>query len=96
MDEQHLHEEPNDLVNKLALILEKMRIAEYVELTMNPLRLIYVNFLAGVARGLGMAVGFTLLSALVIYLLRQIVLLNLPLISDFIARIVRMVLERTY
>ena len=45
-------------------------------------------------QGLGMAVGFTLLGALVIYLLQRLVLLKLPLISDFIAQLVRLVLEK--
>jgi len=48
------------------------------DLLHRPRRLIYVNFVAGLARGLGMAVGFTLLGALVLYILRLVVLLNLP------------------
>jgi len=71
-----------------------MRLAQYVELLQNPWRLAYVNFLAGLARGLGYGLGFTVLLALVIFLLKQLVLLNLPIISDFIASIVRMVIER--
>ena len=74
----------------------RKQIREYVSLLEDPKRLIYMNFLAGVARGLGMAVGFTLLGALALYLLQKVVLLNLPLISDFIADIVRMVREQSY
>ena len=55
--------------------------------------MVRVNF-RGPGRGLGMAVGFTLLGALVIYLLQRLVLLKLPLISDFIAQLVRLVLEK--
>jgi len=83
-------------LSNLAYMLEKAQIREYVSLLENPKKLIYVNFLAGVARGLGMAVGFTLLGALALYLLQKVVLLNLPLISDFIADIVRMVREQSY
>ena len=43
------------------------------------------------ARGVGIAVGFTILGAIVLYFLRKLVMLNLPLIGDFIAEIVRMV-----
>jgi hypothetical protein len=78
-------------VEKLALAVEKMQIAEYVEYLSNTRRLLTKNFLAGVARGLGMAVGFTILGALVIYMLRRLVLLNLPVIGDFIANIVKLV-----
>ena len=78
-------------VESLALAMEKMKIAEYVEYINDTRRMLAVNFMAGVARGLGMAVGFTILGALVIYMLQKLVLLNLPLIGDFIASIVRLV-----
>ncbi|MGQ9533302.1 MAG: DUF5665 domain-containing protein [Desulfotomaculales bacterium] len=78
-------------VRTLALAMEKMKLAEYVNLLERPWRLMYVNFLAGLARGVGTAVGFTLLAALVVYILRWLVMLHLPGISGFIAEIVRMV-----
>ena len=80
-------------VAELSMAMEKAKIAEYVEYLNNTWRMLYTNFIAGIARGLGMAVGFTILGALLIYLLRQIVLLNLPLIGDFIAEIVQLVNE---
>jgi hypothetical protein len=79
------------LVKKLSLDLEKMKLAEYVELLNNPKKLIWINFISGIARGLGTAIGFSILFALLLYFLQKIVVLNLPLISDFIADIVRMV-----
>lgn len=79
------------LIKKLSLDLEKMKLAEYVELLNNPKKLLWINFISGVARGLGTAIGFSILFALFLYLLQKIILLNLPLISDFIADIVRMV-----
>lgn len=78
-------------VKDLAAAMEKMKFAEYVEYINNPKKMLATNFLAGIARGLGMAVGFTILGALLLYVLRQLVLLNLPLIGDFIADIVELV-----
>lgn len=75
-------------------LLEKVRIADYVQLLERPRRLLMINFVAGVARGLGMAVGFTLIGALAIYLLKALVSLHLPVISNFIARIIIMVQEQ--
>lgn len=80
-----------DKIDELALGMEKMKLAEYVRLLENPRRLMYVNFIAGLARGVGIAVGFTILGAVVLYFLRILVMWNLPLIGDFIAEIVRMV-----
>jgi hypothetical protein len=78
-------------IEELAVKIEKMKLAEYVDLLQNPKKLLYINFLAGVARGVGMAIGFTLLGAIALYILQRMVQLNLPLISDFIAEIVWMV-----
>lgn len=78
-------------VEELAIAMEKMKLAEYVALLKRPYRLMYINFLAGIARGLGMAIGFTILGALLLLILQRIVLLNLPGISQFIATIVRLV-----
>lgn len=65
--------------------------AEYMEMFDNPRRLLYVNFLIGVARGFGSAIGFTILAALVLYFLQQIIILNIPVIGEFIAQIVAIV-----
>ena len=80
-------------LEKLTSALENIKIMEYVEFLNNKRRMLYTNFLAGIARGLGMAVGFTILGAILVYLLKQVVFLNLPLISDFIANIVQLVNE---
>ncbi|WP_352419942.1 DUF5665 domain-containing protein [Proteiniborus sp.] len=81
-------------LEELANNLEKAKINEYVEFVNNKRRLLYINFLGGVARGFGMAVGFTILGALAIYILQKIISWNIPLIGDFIADIVRIVQER--
>lgn len=78
-------------MEKLTFAIEKMNLAEYTELLRNPWRLLWVNFLAGSARGLGLGVGFAILSAGVIYLMRGLMRANLPVIGDYIATIVRLV-----
>ena len=89
-------EELEKKLDEIALSLEKTKITEYVDLINNRKRLLYINFIQGLARGFGMAVGFTLLGALIIYFLRQLIKLNLPIIGDFISEIVRIVLEKLY
>lgn len=78
-------------VEQLGIAMEKMKLAEYVELLNRPSRLFYINFFAGVARGLGMAVGFTILGGLLILILRKLQVLNIPVIGGLIAEIVRIV-----
>lgn len=82
-------------VEYLATIVHGSLFTEYLDLVKDTRKLIRMNFVLGLARGLGMAIGFTILGALVFYLLTQIVVLNLPLISDFIAEIVKLVQMQT-
>ncbi|MBE0466672.1 MAG: hypothetical protein IBX71_05535 [Candidatus Desulforudis sp.] len=78
-------------ITELSVAMEKMRLAEYVTLLERPYRLLYINFLTGIARGLGMAIGFTILAAVLVLVLQRVVMLNLPVIGKFIADIVRVV-----
>lgn len=78
-------------IEKLTFAMEKMNLAEYTALLQNPWRLLWVNFLAGSARGLGLGIGFAVLSAAVLYVLQGLMLANLPVIGDFVATIVRLV-----
>ncbi|MBP2652909.1 MAG: hypothetical protein H6Q73_478 [Firmicutes bacterium] len=81
-------------MEKLVRHLESLRIADYMELLQRPSRLIFVNLVAGIARGLGIALGATLVFALVIELLRRLILLNIPGIGAFIAEVIRIVEAR--
>lgn len=73
------------------LRLERMRLREYLALITDRRRLMVSHFLGGVARGLGMAVGFTLLGALLVLALQRLASRNLPVIGDFLAEIVSIV-----
>ncbi|MCL1816118.1 MAG: DUF5665 domain-containing protein [Clostridiales bacterium] len=67
--------------------LTRLNLADYIKLTQKPARMMWISFISGVARGFGIAVGFTLLSALGIYILHQLRVLDLPLIGNLIAQI---------
>ncbi|MGI6542240.1 MAG: DUF5665 domain-containing protein [Limnochordia bacterium] len=82
------------LISKLELAIEsfgKGGIAEYVALFDKPGRLLWLNFLAGLVRGFGMAVGFTLIGAAFLIFLGRLAALNLPVIGEFVADVARMV-----
>lgn len=78
-------------LQKLVRHLESLRIAEYMELLERPGKLILINFIAGLARGLGIAIGATVFFAIVLNFLHHLILLNLPGIGGFIAEIVNIV-----
>lgn len=89
--EKRLHRRLIMELQKLSRDLEKFNLAEYMELLNNPRRYLLVNFAGGIARGLGIAIGATLLAAVVFYILQRVVVLNLPIIGDFIAELIKIV-----
>ncbi len=80
-----------DRIDKLALDMEKAQLKEYVNLMHKPWQLIIKNFLAGLSRGVGIALGFTFFAATIVWLLQLLGALNLPIVGDYIADIVRIV-----
>jgi hypothetical protein len=71
--------------------MERMGLAEYVQYLSSTRRLLWTNFLGGMARGLGIAVGFSILGAILIVLVQRLAVENMPLIGNFLADVVRMV-----
>lgn len=87
----------DDLANKLdehLRRLEQLHLAEYIAWAGDRRRMLRNHFLAGIARGVGMAIGFTVLGAALVILLRRLAEQNLPLIGDFLAQIVTVVQRR--
>nr|WP_127579725.1 DUF5665 domain-containing protein [Paenibacillus koleovorans] len=81
----------NERLVKIADQMEKTQIADYVMMLNKPKRLIIINMVTGIARGVGIAIGFTVFAATILYILRILGALNLPIIGDFIADIVKIV-----
>jgi hypothetical protein len=80
-----------DAIARVARQLEQARFGEYVQLLHAPMQLLWRGLLAGIARGVGIAIGFTLFSAVIVYGLQQLGALNVPIIGNMIARIVKIV-----
>ena len=78
-------------MEELCQALEKASIAEYIELYRKPKRMMYLNFVAGIVRGFGLAIGFTVVGAFFLYVLGQIAALNLPVVGELVAEITRIV-----
>ena len=74
-------------IERLVVWLERTRLNDYVLLMGNTKRIFWINVLSGVGRGLGFTFGFLLLGGLFLYILNQFI--NLPLIGDFIAELLK-------
>lgn len=75
----------------LSETLEKMRLADYIAYLNRPGRMLWFNFVVGLLRGLGTALGAGLLAGFAYFLLKRIVVLNLPVIGGLIAELSRYV-----
>lgn len=87
----HLISEMSKKVDNMALKMEKMKFVDYVYYLEHPRKMLWANFVSGLARGFGIAIGFTILGAIAIYFLNIIVKINLPYIGQFISDIVKIV-----
>ena len=74
--------------------MERLRLPDYIRYLENRRRFMLMQFLGGLARGLGMAVGFTILGAALVLILQSLAQRNLPVIGDFLADVVRIVQRR--
>ncbi|MEB3100612.1 DUF5665 domain-containing protein [Ferviditalea candida] len=90
-DERKLLPEIRDKLAKLAADMEKVQIADYVQLLNSPRKLIWTNLIAGISRGVGIAIGVTVFAAGILYVLQLLGALNLPIIGDFIAELIKIV-----
>lgn len=81
----------NEKMEQFISAAERMRLDEYVRYETDRRSRLRDAFFQGVARGLGTMVGFSLLGAAVLYALQDLAERNLPLIGDFVARVVTLV-----
>lgn len=82
------------LIDRLILALEKMNLKAYLDLVTNRRRMIVNSLLYGILRGLGFSIGFTILGAGLVVLLKYLLDNNLPQFSGFIAEVIHAIEER--
>lgn len=82
------------LIDRLILTLEKMNLKAYLDLVGNRRRMIINSLLYGILRGLGFSIGFTILGAGLVVLLKYLLENNLPQFSGFIAEVIHAIEER--
>ena len=85
------------MANKLdehIAVLERMHLPDYIRYLEDHRRFYRMHFLGGIVRGVGSAIGFTILGAALVWLLQDLAQRNLPVIGDFLADIVNVVQRR--
>ena len=78
-------------IEKLNKTLTEANIQELSYIIGSKKQIFIRNIMAGISKGIGIGIGFTLITAIIVYLLQKIVKLNLPIISDYIVDIIEIV-----
>ncbi len=70
--------------------LERLRLPEYIRYLEDRKRFYRMQLIGGIIRGFGTAVGFSVLGAVLVWLLQGLAQRNLPVISDFLMQLMDM------
>ena len=81
----------NTSINKLIETFQKSNIEEWTYILGSKKEIIKRNLIAGIFRGVGIGIGVTIITAILVILLQRIVALNIPVIGEYIADIVEIV-----
>ncbi|MBR3249445.1 MAG: hypothetical protein IKF83_01950 [Clostridia bacterium] len=84
-----------ELLNKnIEMLNNSLRDSNIVELVYvlgKKKEIVKRNFLAGIFRGIGIGIGVTIITAMIVIFLERLVKLNLPVIGEYITDIVNIV-----
>jgi len=92
-EEKSLLQSLDSKIGKLASSMQRARIDEYTSMLRRPWRFFWFNFVVGIFRGFGMALGFTVIFAIIIYIFSKLLtgMVGLPVIGQFIAELMEFV-----
>lgn len=89
-------DELNQNVQKINNLISQSNLIEMLYILGKKSEIIKRNFLAGIFRGVGIGIGVTIITAIIITMLQKIVMLNLPVIGEYITDIVDIVQKNVY
>jgi len=84
MDAARTEAKTIERLDQLLTRLDSSGIAEYVKLSKRTGKILWLNFLSGIAKGLGFTVGTAIVLALVYKLLRHLINMNIPYLTELL------------
>lgn len=78
-------------IEKINGLLKRREVHDLIYILGSKKEILKRNLLAGIARGIGGGIGFTIITAIIIYFLQKIVRLNIPIIGEYINDIIEIV-----
>ena len=70
--------------------LDNAGLTEYVRLSQKTGKILWLNFLSGIARGLGFSIGASLVLAVLYKILARIISMNIPFLTELLQQVMSM------
>ena len=83
-----------NLINELNINMAKNNLIDFSEVLGDWKELLKRNLISGIFKGIGIGIGFTIITGIIVYILQKIVRLNIPIIGEYISDIIDIV-EKT-
>ena len=81
----------NQKIDNINKKLDKSGIIEMSYIMGSKKEIIKRNLIAGMSRGIGIGIGITLISSIIVYFLQKLIKLNIQVLGEYIADIVEIV-----
>lgn len=81
----------NEKLDNISENLQKTQAIEISYILGDKREIIKRNLIAGISKGVGLGIGITIISAIIIYFLQKLIKLNIPILGDYIGDIVSIV-----
>lgn len=80
-----------DKVDRLLSRLDNLGLSQYLRLSQNVPKILWLNFLSGVARGLGFTIGTAIVLAIVYKVIRTLIGMNIPYLTEMLENLVLLI-----
>lgn len=70
--------------------LDNAGLTEYVRLSQKTGKILWLNFLSGIARGLGFSIGASVVLAVLYKILARIISMNIPYLTELLQQVMSM------
>lgn len=83
--------EQEQQVDKLIQLLDNLDLKQYVRLARRPGKLLFLNFISGMAKGLGFTIGTAIVLAVMFEMIAELISMNIPYLTELLERFVVLV-----
>lgn len=78
-------------LDRMLARLDSSGVAQYVQLMQNTPKVLWLNFLSGIAKGLGFTVGTAIVLAVAYKIIRHLITMNIPYLTDMLQDLVEII-----